>query len=58
MSSATDPSKRIPKSLGTDTQLIGQYSLTDLLVAGIPGVIVILITQVVLPKSLVRNWAD
>ena len=52
MSSATDPSKRIPKSLGTNTQLIGQYSLTDLLVAGMPGVIVILITQVVLPKSL------
>ena len=52
MSSASDPSKRIPKSLGTDTQLIGQYSLTDLLVAGMPGVIVILITQVVLPKSL------
>ena len=52
MSSASDPSKRIPKSLGTNTQLIGQYSLTDLLVAGMPGVIVILITQVVLPKSL------
>ena len=52
MSSASDPSKRIPKSLGTDTQLIGQYSLTDLLVAGMPGVIVILITQVVLSKSL------
>ncbi|MFB6103161.1 MAG: hypothetical protein ABEJ73_11435 [Haloplanus sp.] len=52
MSSSTDPSKRIPKSLGTDTQLLGQYSLTDLLVAGMPGVIVILVTQVVLPKSL------
>ncbi len=52
MSSASDPSKRIPKSLGTDTQLIGQYSLTDLLVAGMPGVIVILVTQIVLPKSL------
>lgn len=52
MSSSTDPSKRIPKSLGTDTQILGQFSLTDLLVAGIPGVIVILFTQIVLPASL------
>jgi len=52
MSHTPDPSKRIPKSLGTDTQLIGQYSLTDLLVAGLPGVIVILVTRVVLPESL------
>jgi hypothetical protein len=52
MSNATDPSKRIPKSLGTDTQLLGQYSLTDLLVAGMPGVVVILVTQVVLPTGL------
>ena len=52
MSNPSDPSKRIPKSLGTDTQLIGQYSLTDLLVAGMPGVAVILVTQVVLPNSL------
>ena len=52
MSSSTDPSKRIPKLLGTDTQLIGQYSLIDLLVAGLPGVAVILVTQVVLPTSL------
>jgi hypothetical protein len=52
MSNPSDPSKRIPKSLGTDTQLLGQYSLTDLLVAGMPGVVVILVTQVVLPKSL------
>ena len=52
MSNASDPAKRIPKSLGTDTQLLGQYSLTDLLVAGMPGVVVILVTQVVLPKSL------
>jgi len=51
MSNRTDPSKRIPKSLGTDTQLLGQYSLADLLVAGIPGVVVILVTQVVLPTD-------
>jgi len=52
MSNGTDPSKRIPKSLGTDTQLLGQYSLTDLIVAGMPGVVVILLTQVVLPSDL------
>jgi len=52
MSNSSDPTKRIPKSLGTDTQLLGQYSLTDLLVAGMPGVIVILLTQVVLPSDL------
>ena len=52
MSQRTDPAKRIPKSLGTDTQLLGTYSLTDLAVAGLPGALVILVTQVVLPPSL------
>ncbi len=52
MSSASDPAKRIPKSLGTDTQLLGKYSLTDLAVAGLPGVLVVLVTQVVIPSSL------
>ena len=52
MSSATDPAKRIPKSLGTDTQFLGKYSLTDLAVAGLPGVLVVLVTQVVIPPSL------
>jgi hypothetical protein len=52
MSSATDPTKRIPKSLSTDTQLLGKYSLTDLAVAGLPGVVVVLITQVALPPKL------
>lgn len=53
MNSATDPAKRIPKSLGTDTQFLGTYSLTDLAVAGLPGVLVVLLTQVLIPPSLV-----
>ena len=52
MNSASDPAKRIPKSLGTDTQFLGKYSLTDLAVAGLPGVLVVLVTQVVIPPSL------
>lgn len=52
MSSTQDPSKRVPKALGTDTQLLGTYSLTDLAVAGIPGALVILMTQVLVPPSL------
>jgi hypothetical protein len=52
MSSPTDPAKRIPKSLGTDTQFLGKYSLTDLAVAGLPGVLVVLGTQVLIPPSL------
>jgi len=51
MSESSDPSKRIPKSLGTDARLFGRFTLTDLLVGGMPGVIVILITQIVLPES-------
>jgi hypothetical protein len=52
MSGASDPAKRIPKSLGTDTQLFGKYSLTDLAVAGLPGVLVVLITQIAIPPSM------
>lgn len=47
----SDPTKRIPKSLGTDAKLFGTYTLTDLAVALLPGVCVILLTQVVLPSS-------
>lgn len=50
--SSNDPTKRIPKSLDTDTQLFGKYSLTDLVVAALPGVLVVLVTQIVLPSSL------
>ena len=52
MSGTPDSAKRVPKALGTDPQLLGTYSLTDLAVAGLPGVVVILVTQVVLPPSL------
>jgi hypothetical protein len=52
MSGSSDPAKRVPKALGTDTQLLGTYSLADLAVAGLPGVVVVLVTQVVLPSSL------
>ncbi|MFB6192340.1 MAG: hypothetical protein ABEI11_03365 [Haloarculaceae archaeon] len=46
-----DPGKRIPKSLGTDTSLIGSYSLSDLVVAGVPGVAIILVVQTLLPSG-------
>lgn len=52
MNSETDPSKRIPKSVGTDTQILGRYSLTDLVVGGLPGVLVVIIAQVFLPESM------
>ncbi|MFB6211005.1 MAG: hypothetical protein ABEI76_05660 [Halobacteriales archaeon] len=48
----TDPAKRIPKSLGTDTKLFGRFTLTDVAVGLSPGVLVILVTQTVLPPTL------
>ncbi|MFC7133289.1 MULTISPECIES: hypothetical protein [Salinibaculum] len=47
-----DPAKRIPKSIGTDANLVGTYTLSDAAVALFPGVIVILLTQAVLPSDL------
>ncbi len=47
-----DPTKRIPKSLGTDAKLFGSYTLTDVAVGLLPGVLVVLATQVVLPPGL------
>jgi len=47
-----DPAKRIPKSLGTGTKLLGTYTMTDLAVALFPGVVVVLLLQVVLPAGL------
>jgi len=47
----TDPSKRIPKSLDTDTDLFGTYTMTDLAVAFLPGVFVMLCMQIVLSPS-------
>ena len=49
--STSDPAKRIPKSIGTETKLFGSYTLTDLAVALSPGVAVILLTQVLLPSE-------
>lgn len=47
-----DPTKRIPKSMGTDTKLFGTFTMTDLAVGLFPGVIVVLATQVLLPSSM------
>lgn len=46
-----DPAKRIPKSIGTDAKLLGTYTLTDLAVGLLPGVLVVLVTQLVLPAD-------
>ena len=48
----TDSTKRIPKSLGTDAKFFGTYTLADLAVALLPGVIVVLVLQILLPPSL------
>ncbi|MFC7166907.1 hypothetical protein [Halospeciosus flavus] len=48
-----DPSKRIPKSLGTEATLIGNYTLADAAVALLPAVIVILAIQLIVPADLV-----
>ena len=47
-----NPAKRIPKSLGTDAKLLGKYTLTDAAVALFPGVLIILLTQAILPSTL------
>ncbi|SNZ15341.1 hypothetical protein SAMN06269185_2462 [Natronoarchaeum philippinense] len=49
--STNDPTKRIPSSIGTDTQLFGKYTLSDLAVGLFPGVVVILLAQVVVPPE-------
>lgn len=48
-----NPAKRIPKSLGTGTKLLGSYTLTDLAVALFPGVVVVLLVQLTVPSGLV-----
>jgi len=45
------PSKRIPKSLGTETKLLGSYTLGDAGVALFPAVVIVLLTQLVVPSS-------
>ncbi|WP_255150123.1 hypothetical protein [Halorarius halobius] len=51
----TDVTKRVPKSLDTDTALVGRYSLTDLVVAVAPGAAVILLTRTLLPPIRVLD---
>lgn len=48
--SASDPTRRIPKSIGTDTKLFGTYTLSDLAVGIFPGVVVVLCLQIVIPS--------
>ncbi|AZH24796.1 hypothetical protein [Haloplanus aerogenes] len=48
-----DPAKRIPKSLRTDATLLGTYTLADIVVAVLPGVIVILLLQIVVPTPVI-----
>lgn len=47
-----DASKRIPKSIETGAHIIGTYTLTDLAVGALPGVAVVLATQLFIPPSL------
>lgn len=49
--SSRDATKRIPKAIGTEAQLFGTYTLTDLAVGLLPGVVVLLAMQVVVPSS-------
>lgn len=46
-----DPAKRIPKSLNTDANALGSYTLTDLAVGLLPAVLVVLATRVLLPQG-------
>jgi len=56
--SQRDPAKRIPKFLGTDATLIGTYTLSDAAIGLFPGVVVILLLQVVLPNTLtIRGYS-
>lgn len=45
------PAKRIPKSLGTETKLLGSYTLGDAGVALLPAVAVVLLGQLLVPSS-------
>ena len=46
------PSKRIPKSIGTDAKLFGRFTLMDMIVALVPGVVVILVLQILVPPEI------
>jgi len=47
-----NPTKRIPKSLGTDAKLLGRFTLSDVAVALVPGVVVVLCVQLFVPPGL------
>jgi hypothetical protein len=47
-----NPAKRVPKSLGTETKLLGSYTLADAALALFPGVLVVLGAQLLVPSSL------
>lgn len=51
-----DPTKRIPKSLDTETKLLGSYTMSDLVVALLPAAVVVLLTRTVLPTVAVRGY--
>jgi hypothetical protein len=53
----TTARKRIPKSIGTETKLIGQYTFSDLAVAIAPGALVVLAAQMVLPETQVGGYS-
>lgn len=50
-SDAREASKRVPKSLDGGTPLIGNYTITDLLVAALPAVLVVLGMQLFVPPE-------
>lgn len=52
-SSGTDPAKRIPTTLAADAKLFGRFTLGDVAVALLPGVVVVLVSQVLLPPGTV-----
>ncbi|WP_435320282.1 hypothetical protein [Haloarchaeobius sp. TZWSO28] len=47
-----EQAKRVPKSLGTETKLLGQYTLSDLAVGLVPAVVVVLGTQLLVPPGM------
>lgn len=47
-----NPAKRIPKAIGTDQHLFGPFTLSDLAVGLLPGVFVVLGTQLLVPAGL------
>lgn len=55
--SESDVGKRIPNAIGTGTYAIGTYTLTDLAVGSLPGILVILLLQFfVSPATTVAGY--